>query len=1094
MSEKNAYREPADMEERRYIVENTGECLVVEAGAGTGKTTLLIDRIMSLLLAEGARLRDIAAITFTEKAAGELKVRLYEKLDEMLDAGAPGQEDRLRQALADIEVCQVSTIHSFAANLLKTRPVEAGVDPGFEVADENDMRFITAEVWRGWLQEKLTEGDTLLDLASALGASVEKLKALAGMLYENRDLLDAGEAGYPDMVEIGGLLKRGEESIRATVHSLEVILDRLKVLEDEPSMDQIASLIGSWQKYVRAPGKPELAALLLATSKAKVRKTKTAGWPGTGEDFNEQKGLRLKLQQQADEIITRIGNLLAPGILLEVLDYTGRAEAEKRGRGLLDFQDLLLKARNMLRDNLEVRTYFQGRFSHILVDEFQDTDPLQAEIVFFLAEDVSKAADWDAAILKPGKLFIVGDPKQSIYRFRRADVETYDRAKAAIGGKGATRYITQNFRSVEGIIDRVNDIFGLAMRPVSDEAYQAEYRDIECFVGPGEGQAVRLVHNRGSEKVLAETSRELEAVFLAESIREMVSGGYRVRGKDGRGRPVTFRDICVLFRITTNVHIYERVFREHDIPFRTEGGRNFFTRQEVLDLRNAVCAIDNLYDEVSLVGALRSPFFGVSDSELADFALGGGRFDYLCPPTSILPRQGGGSSHSVIAEAFRILAGLHREKDLRPVTTTLELLLDETMAREIYTVAGRGEQTLANFAKVVDEARSLEAREGLTFSGFAEWLSRMEQENVVAGESPVEEVGDNFVHIMSIHKAKGLEFPVVFMAGIGKGPNPKDVRVIPRHRTGAIGFRIGRITTEGFDELAEWNRESELSEECRVFYVSATRARDLLVIDDFQAKTTSSWFKGILDSTGARQLCGPFEEEIDLSSLSVGEMRGEPGLAGAAPAAVDIEDKERGWSEGLEDAMRIGEGGYVTQTATGAEGTPPYPEKEFWPGLVMGKPVGEALHRIMEIAGPADRGGDTPALIRSLAAQNGVADREEQLAQMVDNILESGIWQRAVSSGNFTREMPFYAKTDEGYMTGSVDLVFIENGEAVVVDYKSDNVAAEEVDGRLDFYRPQGEFYARALERVLGKPVKEVVFLFAAPGISRQMMGSDPEI
>ena len=1077
MSEGKARARPADIKEREYIVESTGECLVVEAGAGTGKTTLLIDRVMSLLLKDSARLSDIAAITFTEKAAGELKVRLYEELEKRLAFKADNAEEpKIQQALADLETCQVSTIHSFAANLLRTRPVEAGVDPNFGVADQNEMRFITGEVWKNWLSGLLTEGDPTLELATEFGTSPDNLRMLAGLLYENRDLVDEGTSAATDTAVVERLLEAGEKRLRVAAGELERILSRLTYVPGEPSMERIGKLLNAWNKYLRTSRKTDLAAALVLAATEEVKRHRKQNWPGTDDDYNDQFDTRIRLKSEAEDIVSEMGTALAPDVLSLALDYMKRVEAEKEKRGLLDFQDLLIKTRDMLRDDKEARRYFQDRFSHILVDEFQDTDPLQAEIVFFLAEDGARAEEWADVELEPGKLFIVGDPKQSIYRFRRADVEIYDKAKAAMGGEGRIKYIQQNFRSVSEIVDWVNETFAIAMRPQGGEAYQAEYREILPSIGRAGRPAVKLVQNREYEKETADIAREREAAMLAGSIEEMVSEGQAIRDKNGSARPLKYSDICVLFRIMTNVHIYERAFRERGIPFRTEGGRNFFTRQEVLDIANAVRAVDNPYDQVSLVGALRSPLFAVPDTGLARFALEGGRFNYLST-----------NGDGTIAEAFRILAELHREKDRRGIATSLERLLDKTRAREVYAVLGMGEQTLANFSKIIDEARALEANEGITFAGFARWFSEMEQENVVAGESPTEETGEDFVHIMSIHKAKGLEFPVVFIAGIGAGPRPGNVQLLVRHKTGQIEFKMGQIETKNFERLSAWSQESDLAEECRVFYVSTTRARDILVMHDFDSKGSSSWFKRIIDDTGARSASEQIEESVDLASVDIDYRAPEEEASAEEGPDLDFKEEERAWKEAHDNAVRLGESGPLTRTATETEATLPPPEEAFWPGVEVGKPVGSALHAIMEMIEPGAGPDERESLVRTAAREEGVADREEQLLHMVNNVLSSDLWERAVRSSFSSREMPFCVKDDAGYMTGTVDLVFVEEDGAVIVDYKSDNVAAGETDSRLEFYREQGEFYKSALARVLACPVKDVVFFFAAPGVARTL-------
>jgi ATP-dependent helicase/nuclease subunit A len=1091
MSEPVVAREPEDRAQRKRVIECTDECLCVEAGAGTGKTTLLIDRIMTLIIVDGARLRDIAAITFTEKAAGELKVKLYEKIDDRLAAGpGPEEETRLRRALADLEVCQVSTIHSFAGNLIRLRPVEAGVDPGFSVVDENEIGLITSEVWKRWLTARLGREDPVLELASGLDVTFDKLADLARRFYANRDMLMEKEAHEPDMSALEGLLSEAEATLSEALAELEGIARSLVppgeastrgdvmrglAASVDKSVQGILELLGRWEEYERTRDRADLLSTL--TAAASQKPTRSKNWPGSRDLLDRQKVLRDELKAAAERLIARLGELFAPAILARVLSFIEMVEEEKESFGVLDFQDLLLKARDMVRDNREARLYFQGQYSHILVDEFQDTDPLQAEIVFFLAEDGAEASEWDRVRLKPGKLFIVGDPKQSIYRFRRADIEIYDRARSVMGEAAAVP-IWQNFRSVEGIVDWVNDAFECIMAAPRDGVYQAEYRRIGCsFEGTGQ-RAVTVAHNREFDKETAGDAREREAVFIARSIEELVRSGALVRGKDGAPRPVTFGDICVLYRIGTNVGLYERVLRERGIPFRTEGGKTFFGKQEVVDLRNAVCAIDNPFDEVAIVGALRSPFFAISDSELADFAARGGHFGYLEV----------GSGDGRVCRALALLADLHSRKDSRPMSATLEALLEATRAVELYTVADPSGQTLANLSKVVEWARDMEEKEAATFSRLAAWLSEMEGRAVQEGESPVEEAGGDFVRIMSVHKAKGLEFPVVFAAVMGQRPGPRDVRLVTRHSTGEAAFQVGKVRSAGFDELAEWDESSQEAEERRTFYVCATRARDRLVINDFAAKRTGMWFKDMLGEV--RDLCADIEQPVDLCALETAEPTAPPPGRVTARAKNRLDEAEKEWRAGMERAREARSAGAVTRSATEAEGSPPPALETFWTGgpeEASGRDVGTALHRVMELVPAGASDGDVAALVRSVALEAGVRGQEEQLLKMALNVTSSDLWQRAMGARAVSREMPFTVKRGEEYLTGYVDLLFVEEDGAVIVDYKSDDVAASEVDRRLEFYHGQGEFYRDALEGSLGVAVKDVVFLFAAPGVARSL-------
>ncbi len=305
----------------------------------------------------------------------------------------------------------------------------------------------------------------------------------------------------------------------------------------------------------------------------------------------------------------------------------------KTERSLLDFHDLLILARDMLRDSRAAREFFKARFDYLLVDEFQDTDPLQAEIVFFLGERAdSFAATWEEVALEYGKLFIVGDPKQSIYRFRRADLDLYGLVRSKIEGSGECLAIRMNFRSDPAIIDEVNAVFAPWMAGPTATRYEPEYIAMEAWREPQSyGPATTLLPppagfdlEQSSERLAA-----AEAACLAEHIAELVSTGRTSVAGNGAHRPIAYRDIAVLYSTTTHLGALENALRARQIPYQVSGGKDLPKRSEIQAVRTVLAAICNPFDTAAVIGALRSAFFGCSDEELLTHRLDGGRFDYV---------------------------------------------------------------------------------------------------------------------------------------------------------------------------------------------------------------------------------------------------------------------------------------------------------------------------------------------------------------------------------------------------------------------------------------------------------------------------------
>ena len=417
---------PAPMDDvvRHRVRTDLDTNLCVEAGAGTGKTTLLVDRIFNLIVTGRAEIEQIVAVTFTEKAAAELKLRIREKLEKQRieAAGENSHQTRLLgRALEKLDQAPISTIHGFASSILRERPVEAGVDPRFEVLDNLTQEFFFEHEWQDWINANLEKHREIFQRAISLGLRIQDIHALAENLYRNRDILPSLSFEAPP-VDLPPFLDR----LGADLRELAEILPSCLETRDK-GYQRIRAMQRSLESF-QALGEPQLLEQFLVRDFVVKVEGAQKNWTSP-EPCKIQKEICRNLQSDLDELRQRVKTGLVQQVGRIIRGFVGEIQAKKNALGLLDFQDLLLRCRDLLQSNLAVREYFQRRFRYLLIDEFQDTDPLQVEMVFFLAESQARSDDWTRVELKPGKLLLVGDPKQSIYRFRRADIAIYEAAK-----------------------------------------------------------------------------------------------------------------------------------------------------------------------------------------------------------------------------------------------------------------------------------------------------------------------------------------------------------------------------------------------------------------------------------------------------------------------------------------------------------------------------------------------------------------------------------------------------------------------------------------------------------------------------------------
>lgn len=1069
-----------DQADRDAATHDLERSICVEAGAGTGKTTLLVERIISLLQAKRAALEQIVAITFTEKAAGELKVRLREALERAIPKARGDESEPLIQALRDLERAPISTIHSFCASLLKERPVEARVDPNFEPLDEMGIDILFKEAWDQWLGEEMEKKSGALRRALALGLNLDSMAKLVRLIYDNRDLIPPSPFPRPSYA----VDKFMESLERGVLEAWELARSGCQK-EEDLGFQNIQFLREKMTELKGAPeGRKEI--IIFRELEIKVQGNKQNWKPPSS--CQAQKEICKKLGEELGGLKESIRAVVMADLVEWLGGFLTMIQDKKARQGVLDFQDLLLFARDLLRNHKEVRKYFQEKFKYILVDEFQDTDPLQVEVVFFLVEDGAQADRWEKVVDVPGKLFLVGDPKQSIYRFRRADIEIYQEAKEKLSARGGDLKAVQNFRTVSSIIAWVNQIFGELIQASPEGHFQPAYIPLAPHphrkeVVADQPGVILLVPppDFDAQEASVQRSREAEAQSIAALIEEMVAERLRGRWmvfdkKERQSRPMSYRDMALLFPTLTGVEAYEEALKIRGIPYRLEGGKEFYLRQEVRSLLSCLQALDDPADEISLVAALRSPFFGFSDEEIFLFVSSGNRLNYLFPPEE---------EGSDFFEAFALLRRLHRERNSGRLSSPIIELLSKTKALEFSLLRQGGEQVAANLRKIIEQARAFAGGRQVTFRRFVEWLETREEEGVREGESPWSEEGEENVKLLTVHKAKGLEFPAVFLANLA-GRRQRTREFIPLRLQQTFQIALGQFKTLGYDSAWEREQAKMEAEERRLLYVATTRARDHLVIPLFWSKRGKGYFDLLEGRLPNREKMKPGSIVDGQLIVGAGELDLQPGEK--PPLRLELgehrEEKDSPlqrriqWKEALNLIKEKASRGLPLLA-------PSLSDEDFQPAASGkgggGAAFGLAFHGVMEGLDLIN-GRNLKSLCQEKAKEQGIPGMAEEIEMLCSRCLDHSLIKRVRKSKRFFREVPFSVSLGGNLVEGKLDLLFEEDGGWVILDYKTDEVSGDALEQRFHSYREQGAWYAEAVRKATRGKVKEMAFFFVRAG------------
>ncbi len=1090
--------DPPDQDERLRIREDLERNFLVEAGAGSGKTTSLVDRMVALVRSRACKVEEIAAVTFTRMAAAELRQRFQVELENAAARLREEDPERrlLEEAIRNIDGAFLGTIHSFCARLLRERPLEAGLDPGFRDMQETEAYRSQRKAWTDFLERLAADEDPRLRELKRLGIPPERLRDAFDKLVENPDVdFVHEEVDPPDPVEVAALRAGFDE-----------LLDRASALmkdrNPEDGWDSLGKRVRTLRYWRRSLDWKNPSVFFDAVAKVHGIRTKPTQkrWADTASGKLQARKLGEDIRRfgapggKADELLRRWWAYRYP-VALGVARAAARNYArERKARGELTFQDLLVLSAELLRDNPQARRELGLRYRRVLVDEFQDTDPLQAEILLLLASDPeSNGSDWRTVVPRPGALFVVGDPKQSIYRFRRADISLYELVKQRFQEFGEVLHLEANFRSLRDFGALVQGVFDdEAHFPDEDSDRQASFAPLRARTkGPGLLAAYSVHGKRQGDVAMDDAAR------IASEIADRVANGGRKPG-----------DFMILTRTRKFLSVYARALEDRNLPVEVSGTGVGFEDELRAFLMIFRCLADPGH-EVRVLTALTGPFFGLSLDRIVRYRDLGGRLSIDFAP----------AGDCEVAEAMGVLHKWWRLARHEPADVTAERLVDGIGLFPLAAAGALGEMRAGAVVYLMDAVRARALAGDSSLAGAVDAMeTALEWDDA---EAPLIPGRPDCVRVMNLHRAKGLEADVIFLAAPFGVYDWEPRMHVSRTGTGRARGTIPIVASRGFtteiiaqpldwEESREREREFEAAEQVRLLYVAATRAKHELWIARgrglSRAVKPSPWadVEDWVAAEAARERITPSCHCFVLDELPIDPPpapdRLDPSTdldapLGAAAAGVNRNREPTYRLETVTARAKGNEAASVPAASTGPHevrtdeftAAPHEPESG-------GYEWGSVVHDVLAAAGERTDGEALALYARGLLIEHerpvdstGAPTELGTLLSLVDSVRTSGIWARAMASSERHSEMPFAVnRTPAGHppevLEGVIDLVFREGDHWVVADYKTDSGDDPGFVERTGQYRAQVDLYAECWEQLTGEVVGERVLVYTAQG------------
>ncbi len=1154
--------------QREAAIERAGDSIALTSGAGCGKTLVLARRFTELIMAAGGLRQtqssrageadknpfdNFVALTFTDKAAAEMVRRVRDVLMNIM-AGSDSEDDRRKIAdwIIELPAARISTIHSFCASLLRRYAIEAGVDPGFSVCAD--------ELLAGQMRTRSVE-DAVLSAVEVGDANVLELMSrteMSGILADVETLLKQRgtwrDEDYSDPEKtLGRWRKRQEQSRRDKLTGLaedENLRDEMNRLAGYPCREPDDKLfvyrertLDVISQILQQPDTVQYEDISSLRSPGNIGGAKAWG----GKD--QRKAYRQKLKafvEKFAELATYFRTMGdadadAAQCLAVLTKLAGLADElyaqQKRLAGMLDFDDLIDLTARLIRDNRHVRRSIGGNIDQMLIDECQDTDATQLRMLWGLLSD-DKASD---SLPKSSKICIIGDLKQSIYRFRGAQAEVFEQLCSRFGGNRVL--LDKSFRTHRAGAAFVNETFSRLMSGY--EPIVSSRTELPPVPG------VEILLTQCADDTNAEAAADAQAELVAQRIGEIIDGREKIvfDKQANKWRPAEPGDFAVLFaRMTTSLR-YEYALQRRDLPYYVVGGVGFFSRQEVYDVLNSLRVIDNTFDDIALFGLLRSAMLGLDDNVLLHIAsaIGPPYFDKLTDEAVL-----NGLTEPQVRQlrfAHELLARLHREKDALGPAAIIEEVLEQTGYQAVLLSQFHGRRKLGNVLQLLDAARSAQATGKISLADFIRRYDEYITDQSRHEQAAVADETDDVIRIMTVHKAKGLEFPIVIIPDLNVGSHKIRDRIL-FHPDWSVTCKPPGIMDEdeqsdksgdeepvSFSLAKEAEKQSAYEEDVRRFYVAATRHQDHLILvgsdrrnKDGQFKDKGSCLAMLDDVFGIADAIDAEAEAIEYGSgFSIRLARVEPvrpaggkrkispvpQLIAAAANAEKVADAlaSTGKNAGAEKLNLIGPlpdavgGGTVAATALADFGYCPmlYRWRHELRVPSTGKKTtsatqtrldaattGTFFHRCMELVDFGDIASvQAEALAGRVAAEMELTVPAEplgrELSDMLNRLAQTPLMKQLTEAQQRLAELSFVYRAGNTDITGQIDLLYQDaEGAWHVVDYKSDRIAPEQASEHAMRYELQMMVYLAAAGRAFETEIADATVYFLRAGVSHR--------
>ncbi|APT85242.1 UvrD-helicase domain-containing protein [Corynebacterium aquilae] len=1124
----------SDHSARDSITHETDTTLFVEAGAGSGKTHHLVERLITLIVDDGVPIEAIAAITFTNKAADELTDRLHRALSSIAADGqlvSPHADQprtfsdpqqaraRARRAVENLPGAAIETLHAFCQRILTRYPLEAHIPPTFTVADGFQPRpglsVIDTLIHHATEARTDEHGSTIYDdsgevcyahnenIDTALrfllgqGVSPRALKKFENFLAERwSELAHLTPSREPEPTPFT------DEFLQQRIGALRVLAEAKK---DPTVTDPLNDVIVSLTEFLNH------ALSLNVASRATLAWPKPSGLKklGTAAQWNGITKVRQGISEQIDLISQRAAGFQRQALAVlrdELITQVPQAARDRITRGDLQYHDLLFLVDDMLQRDASVAAALHQQYQRILIDEFQDTDPVQLRIATAITKDPHSQQP------VAGSLFTVGDPKQAIYRFRDADIDTYLAARTELGAN--TKTLSTNFRSAPAVLDWVNEFFDHWLHTINTSttnpdspAPQVEFQPLNprpgasndgygawAIVAKTPGTAAQT-NSRGTivgcPDVAPSGGSGAAHLTIAHTIRALATGDVSAFAGLPEVEPCPLDDIVVLVAAHQKARDLMRLLGSLNIPYQSEGSTLAYAGAEVEALHCVLYAIAHPDNAFGIAASLRSPLFGISDTQLAEYSYAHPDFPFTTPPPD--------EDHSLVADALRTLTRLRQDTRGMDTGEIVSFVTRELQVRAVAcAMENYADDALRRIDFVLAQARAFADNTQGSLRSYLQWVDSIHNPDVSVPVETTESARTGCVTIMTIHAAKGREFPVVILDGLSdqENSNPQHTAGFSPDRT-RIDFKVGGCETSGYADWLDSEKQARTAELARLFYVGATRAKKMLfvpIIPRLTTKAVTSELTGeeirvaYSNSKGAT-LFRYLQEHDSLARCACDISLPEPldlDEAARQPFPEDVYERIDAANSTIATVTaaaprRRGVTSLVHGEDTTLEPLAGFAELPSLPGANRpehGTDYGTALHLAMERISVAEVDKDLQASIAAAIADTAVAlnpKQHEALTQDVRMLLMDPHVRAALKAPNH-RELPVLGTLADGTVVdGVIDLLYRESDGWVIADYKTDAGVSDRT--RLEYFH-QLKTYADLISRTLGEPVKRLELLF----------------